>query len=125
MIHKAASFSQENGATDAIEFFEGLSKTVQDHIHLSDSRMATLSWLTLCFLRVGTVYIGRLAAYVESRALEMSVLRRFERFFQHVQPGLEGAVAQIIVGCCDLTDTVGELSLIAPTGILAKPRSTS
>jgi hypothetical protein len=92
-------------------FSKALSKAASDHIELSDSRMTTLSWLALCFLRVGTVCVGRLAAYVESEALETSVLRRFERFFQHVRLGLDGAVARIVVQLLRLDRQSWELSL--------------
>lgn len=73
--------------------------------------MTTLTWLTLCFLRIGTVCVARLAAHVESAALESSVLRRFERFFGAVRLGGDGVIAKIIVQLLRLDRQGWELSL--------------
>ena len=76
-------------------FSNALSKAVENHIKLSDTRRETLAWLALLIMQQGTICLWRLAAYVASPAQTDSVRRRFYRFFQHVK--LDGAAAACVV----------------------------
>jgi hypothetical protein len=76
-------------------FSKALSKTVSNHIELSETRRETLAWLALLVMQHGTICLWRLAAYVTTAARTDSVRRRFYRFFQYVK--LDGAVAARIV----------------------------
>lgn len=76
-------------------FSNALSKAVENHIRLSDTRRETLAWLALLIMQQGTICLWRLAAYVASPAQTDSVRRRFYRFFQHVK--LDGAAAACVV----------------------------
>ena len=76
-------------------FSNALSKAVENHIKLSDTRRETLAWLALLIMQQGTICLWRLAAYVASPAQTDSVRRRFYRFFQHVK--LDGAAATCVV----------------------------
>src|ERR1035437_5004880 len=76
-------------------FSNALSKAVENHIRLSDTRRETLAWLALLIMQQGTLCLGRLAAYVGAPAQTDSVRRRFYRFFQHVK--LDGAAAACVV----------------------------
>jgi len=59
-------------------FSNALSKAVENHIKLSDTRRETLAWLALLIMQQGTI-----------------CLWRFYRFFQHVK--LDGAAAACVV----------------------------
>ncbi len=76
-------------------FSNALSKAVENHVKLSDTRRETLAWLALLIMQQGTICLWRLAAYVASPAQTDSVRRRFYRFFQHVK--LDGAAAACVV----------------------------
>src|SRR3990172_6122808 len=113
-------------------FSSALSRAVAKHIDLSVTRRETLSWLTLLIMQHGTICLWRLAAYVASMAQTDSVRRRFYRFFQFVR--LDGALAARVVVdprlrggrlCSGSAASHGLWRSIAPTGISARPRSTS
>ena len=76
-------------------FSNALSKAVENHIKLSDTRRETLAWLALLIMQQGTICLWRLAAYVASPAQTDFVRRRFYRFFQHVK--LDGAAAACVI----------------------------
>src|SRR2546425_7649669 len=76
-------------------FSNALSEAVAKHIDLSATRRETLSWLALLIMQQGTIWLGRLAAFVASAAQADSVRRRFYRFFQFVR--LDGALAGRVV----------------------------
>jgi len=90
-------------------FSKALSKTVSDHIELSETRRETLAWLALLVMQHGTICLWRLAAYVTTTATTDSVRRRFYRFFQHVK--LDGTVAARIVA--DLLGMTGKPWVLA------------
>ena len=91
------------------EFSKALSKTVSDHIELSETRRETLAWLALLVMQHGTICLWRLAAYVTTTATTDSVRRRFYRFFQYVK--LDGTVAARIV--VDLLGMAGKPWVLA------------
>jgi len=105
-------------------FSNALSEAVAKHIDLSATRRETLSWLALLIMQHGTICLWRLAAFVASAAQTDSVRRRFYRFFQFVR--LDGALAgRVVVDLLRLSASHGFWRSIAPTGISARPRSTS
>ena len=76
-------------------FSKALSRSVSNHIELTETRRETLAWLALLIMQHGTICLWRLAAYVSTSAQTDSVRRRFYRFFQYVK--LDGAMAARVV----------------------------
>lgn len=62
-------------------FSNALSKAVENHIGLSDTRRARLAWLALLIMRAGTICLWRLAAPGAIPAQTDFVRKRFYRFF--------------------------------------------
>jgi hypothetical protein len=89
---------------------KALSTPLGEHIPLWRTRQETLIWLVTLVIQTGTVSLWRLAGYVDTPALTLSVHRRFERFFQHVH--LDGAcVARLIVHIMGLAGKPWHLAL--------------
>jgi DDE family transposase len=87
-----------------------LSQFIENHIVLWRTRRETLVWLVTLIIETGTVNLWRLACHVDTRAQTLSVHRRFERFFQHIQ--LDGAsTAQLLVQIMDLSNKPWHLAL--------------
>jgi hypothetical protein len=77
------------------EFTKALSRSVSNHINLSETRYETLAMLAFLVMRHGTICLWRLAAHVATEAQTDSVRRRFYRFFQFVK--LDGSMMARVV----------------------------
>jgi hypothetical protein len=87
-----------------------LSISLKEHTELSETRRETLAWLVVLIIRQGTVCLWRLAAHVNSPAMNGSVYRRLVRFFQHVRFD-EGLIARLVVHLTGLENKPWELAL--------------
>jgi len=89
---------------------QALSQFVANHISLWRTRRETLVWLVTLIIETGTVNLWRLACHVDTKAQTLSVHRRFERFFQHIQ--LDGtSTAQLLVQIMGLSGKPWDLAL--------------
>ncbi len=91
-------------------FTQTLSTSLKDHIDLSETRLETLGWLVRLIIHMGTVCLWRLAAHVNSPALNSSTERRLRRFFQYVRFD-ETLIARLIVHLMGLSGKPWELAL--------------
>lgn len=110
MIHTLRFSDQRKSQNMQQLLGKALSTPLGEHIPLWRTRQETLIWLVTLVIQTGTVSLWRLAGYVDTPALTLSVHRRFERFFQHVH--LDGAcVARLIVHIMGLAGKPWHLAL--------------
>lgn len=73
-----------------------LRGTLARHIELSKSRLETLTLLLVGMIGARTVNLSHIASERGSSITVASTYRRFQRFFQHVDPGQDWAARLIV-----------------------------
>lgn len=76
--------------------FAALTETLTHHLELSKSRVATFAMLIVGMIGSRTVNLSHIASERGSPVKIASTYRRFQRFFQHVDPGPDFAARLIV-----------------------------